>query len=43
MAPREALKVLAAESLVQLLSNLGSRAAKLTDADMRNLFEVCHG
>ena len=22
-------------------SNLGSRAAKLTDADMRNLFEVC--
>jgi DNA-binding GntR family transcriptional regulator len=41
--PREALKVLAAEGLVQLLPNLGSRAAKLTDTDMRNLFEVCHG
>jgi len=40
---REALKVLAAEGLVQLLPNRGSRAAKLTDTDMRNLFEVCQG
>lgn len=40
---REALKVLAAEGLVQLLPHRGSRAAKLTDNDMRNLFEVCQG
>jgi DNA-binding GntR family transcriptional regulator len=40
---REALKVLAAEGLVQLLPNRGSRAAKLTDMDMRDLFEVCQG
>lgn len=40
---REALKVLAAEGLVQLLPNRGSRAAKLTDNDMRDLFEVCQG
>src|SRR5260221_14307952 len=40
---REALKVLAAEGLVQLLPNRGSRAAKLTDKDMRDLFQVCHG
>ena len=40
---REALKVLAAEGLVQLLPNRGSRAAKLTDTDMRDLFEVCQG
>jgi DNA-binding GntR family transcriptional regulator len=40
---REALKVLAAEGLVQLLPNRGSRAAKLTDRDMRDLFEVCQG
>ena len=40
---REALKVLAAEGLVQLLPNRGSRAAKLTDKDMRDLFEVCQG
>ena len=40
---RESLKVLAAEGLVQLLPNRGSRAAKLTDKDMRDLFEVCQG
>src|SRR5437588_1261053 len=40
---REALKVLAAEGLVQLLPNRGSRAAKFTDTDMRDLFEVCQG
>jgi DNA-binding GntR family transcriptional regulator len=40
---REALKVLAAEGLVQLLPNRGSRAAKFTDKDMRDLFEVCQG
>lgn len=40
---REALKVLAAEGLVQLLPHRGSRAAKLTDKDMRDLFEVCQG
>jgi DNA-binding GntR family transcriptional regulator len=40
---REALKVLAAEGLVQLLPNRGSRAAKLTDQDMHDLFEVCQG
>ena len=40
---REALKVLAAEGLVHLLPNRGSRAAKLTDKDMRDLFEVCQG
>lgn len=40
---REALKVLAAEGLVQLLPNRGSRAAKLTDKDVRDLFEVCQG
>jgi DNA-binding GntR family transcriptional regulator len=40
---REALKVLAAEGLVQLLPNRGSRAARLTDKDMRVLVEVCQG
>ena len=40
---REALKVLAVEGLVQLLPNRGARAAKLTDNDMRDLFEVCQG
>jgi DNA-binding GntR family transcriptional regulator len=40
---REALKVLAAEGLVQLLPNRGSRAARLTDKDLRDLFEVCQG
>jgi DNA-binding GntR family transcriptional regulator len=28
---------------VQLLPNRGSRAARLTDEDMRDLFEVCQG
>jgi DNA-binding GntR family transcriptional regulator len=38
---REALKVLAAEGLVVLLPNRGSRAAKLTQKDVTELFEVC--
>ncbi|WP_024506117.1 GntR family transcriptional regulator [Bradyrhizobium sp. ARR65] len=40
---REALKVLAVDGLVQLLPNRGARAAKLTDKDLRDLFEVCQG
>lgn len=40
---REALKVLAAEGLVLLLPNRGSRAARLTDKDVHDLFEVCQG
>lgn len=40
---REALKVLAAEGLVVLLPHRGSRAAKLTDKDLHDLFEVCQG
>jgi DNA-binding GntR family transcriptional regulator len=40
---REALKVLAAEGLVVLLPHRGSRAAKLTDKDVHDLFEVCQG
>ncbi len=40
---REALKVLAAEGLVLLLPNRGARAAKLTDKDVHDLFEVCQG
>jgi DNA-binding GntR family transcriptional regulator len=40
---REALKVLAAEGLVVLLPHRGSRAAKLTDQDVQDLFEVCQG
>jgi DNA-binding GntR family transcriptional regulator len=40
---REALKVLAAEGLVVLLPNRGSRAARLTDKDVHDLFEVCQG
>src|SRR3954454_19911466 len=36
---REALKVLAAEGLVVLLPNRGSRAAKLTQKDVKELFE----
>src|SRR5437763_1562789 len=38
---REALKVLAADGLVLLLPNRGSRAAKLTRNDVKELFEVC--
>jgi len=40
---REALKVLAAEGLVQLLPNRGARAARLTVRDLHDLFEVCQG
>lgn len=40
---REALKVLAAEGLVLLLPNRGARAARLTDKDVHDLFEVCQG
>ena len=40
---REALKVLAADGLVVLLPHRGSRAAKLTDEDVQDLFEVCQG
>lgn len=38
---REALKVLAAEGLVVLLPNRGARAARLTQKDVEELFEVC--
>lgn len=38
---REALKVLAAEGYVVLLPNRGARAAKLTQKDLQDLFEVC--
>jgi DNA-binding GntR family transcriptional regulator len=37
---REALKVLAAEGLVQLLPNRGARVARLDDAELGHLFEV---
>ena len=40
---REALKVLAADGLVLLLPHRGSRAAKLTEKDVHDLFEVCQG
>ena len=40
---REALKALAVEGLVVLLPHRGSRAAKLTSKDVRELFEVCQG
>lgn len=40
---REALKVLAADGLVVLLPHRGSRAAKLTEKDVHDLFEVCQG
>jgi DNA-binding GntR family transcriptional regulator len=40
---REALKVLAAEGYVVLLPNRGARAAKLTQKDVGDLFEVCEG
>jgi DNA-binding GntR family transcriptional regulator len=38
---REALKVLAAEGHVVLLPNRGARAAKLTQQDLQDLFEIC--
>lgn len=40
---REALKVLAAEGLVELLPNRGARIASYTVEDARNLFEVIAG
>ena len=40
---REALKVLAAEGLVELLPNRGARVRQFTDQDVRDLFEVLAG
>jgi DNA-binding GntR family transcriptional regulator len=40
---REALKVLAAEGLIELLPNRGARVRQFTEADIRNLFEVIAG
>lgn len=40
---REALKVLAAEGLVELLPNRGARVRRLTPEDIRDLFEVMGG
>ncbi len=40
---REALKVLAAEGLIQLLPNRGARVRSFTEQDVRNLFEVVSG
>ena len=40
---REALKVLAAEGLVELLPNRGARVRQFFEADIRNLFEVLSG
>jgi DNA-binding GntR family transcriptional regulator len=40
---REALKVLAAEGLIELLPNRGARVREFTEADIRNLFEVLAG
>lgn len=40
---REALKVLAAEGLVELLPNRGARVRQFSEADIRNLFEVLSG
>jgi DNA-binding GntR family transcriptional regulator len=37
---REALKVLASESLVELLPNRGARVARLDESDIENMFEV---
>jgi DNA-binding GntR family transcriptional regulator len=37
---REALKVLAAEGLIELLPNRGARVAKLEEQDVRDMFEV---
>jgi DNA-binding GntR family transcriptional regulator len=37
---REALKVLAAEGLIELLPNRGSRVRRFTEEDVRNFFEV---
>ena len=40
---REAIKLLAAEGLVDLLPNRGAIAVKLTEADVVNTFEVLGG
>lgn len=40
---REALKVLASEGLIDLLPNRGARIRQLSEADIRNLFEVIAG
>lgn len=40
---REALKVLAAEGLVELLPNRGARVKRLAEEDIRGLFEVVAG
>lgn len=40
---REAIKMLAAEGLVELLPNRGAIALQLTEADVRNTFEVMAG
>ena len=40
---REAIKLLAAEGLVDLLPNRGAVAVKLTEADVMNAFEVLAG
>lgn len=40
---REALKVLAAEGLIDLLPNRGARVRQFTEADIRSLFEVLSG
>ncbi|MCZ8284576.1 MAG: GntR family transcriptional regulator, partial [Bacteroidia bacterium] len=40
---REAIKMLAAEGLVELLPNRGAIAVELTEADVLNTFEVMAG
>jgi DNA-binding GntR family transcriptional regulator len=40
---REALKVLAAEGLIDLLPNRGARVRQFSEADIRDLFEVISG
>jgi DNA-binding GntR family transcriptional regulator len=40
---REALKVLAAEGIIELLPNRGARVRQFTEADIRNLFQVISG
>jgi DNA-binding GntR family transcriptional regulator len=40
---REAMKVLAAEGLIELLPNRGARVRQFTESDVRNLFEVIAG
>jgi DNA-binding GntR family transcriptional regulator len=40
---REALKVLAAEGLIELLPNRGARVRRFTETDIRNLFDIAAG